>query len=110
MNREFLLPLVQSQRWKLWLAALGGVVVAIAYIAPEEVTGIVDAEPATLRLFAIVAGLVTMVALWASVRCPSCGLKLVWHAMSTESARAWLSWLLDAKSCPKCGYRPPPRV
>ena len=110
MNQEVLPPLVQSQQWKLWLAAVAVGVVAIAYVAPERVSEIVSLRPVTLELVATAVGLVTMLAVWASVRCPSCGLQLVRHAMSTKSANAWLSWLLDAKSCPKCGYHSPPRV
>ncbi len=110
MNQEFLPPLVRSQRWKLWLAAVAVGVVAVAYIMPEQVSGIVNVRPVTLELLATAVGLVTIFSAWASVRCPSCGLNLVRHAMSTKSANTWLSWLLDAKSCPKCGYHPPPRV
>jgi len=108
VNREFSRPLVQSHQWKLWLAAVAVGLIAIAYIAPERVSAIVSLPPVTLELVATAAGLVTMLAVWASVRCPSCGLQLVWHAMSTKGASTWLSWLLQAKSCPKCGYNSSP--
>jgi len=109
MNQGFSRPLVQSQRWKLWLGAAAIGVVATAYVVPERVAELVGLQPVMLELVATAIGVATMSAVWASVRCPSCGLRLISHAMSTRSANAWLSWLLVANSCPGCGYRPPPR-
>jgi len=108
MNQEPAPRLVHSQRWKLWLAgvAVGGV--ATSYFLPEGASGALSPRPVILEVVATVIGLGAMFAAWASVRCPNCGLKLVWHAMSTKSANDWLRWLLDAESCPKCGYHPPP--
>jgi len=107
MNQEFLRPLLRSQGWKLWLGAAAVAVVATAYVLPERVAEIVRMQPVTLELVATAVGVATMFAVWAYVRCPSCGLRLIGHAISTKSANTWLSWLLDAKSCPECGYRPP---
>lgn len=110
MNQEFSRPLVHSQRWKLWLGAAAIGVVATVYVVPERIAELVSLEPVMLELVATTVGLAAMFAVWASVRCPSCGLRLISHAMSTKSANAWLSWLHDARSCPGCGYRPPPRA
>jgi len=70
MNQEFLPSLMRSQRWKLWLAAVAVGVVAIAYIMSERISAIVNVRPVTLELFATAIGLVTMFAVWVSVRCP----------------------------------------
>jgi hypothetical protein len=41
----------------------------------------------------------------ASIRCPGCGCRVVWHAMATESFRSWgdvFEWV----ACPECGLCP----
>jgi len=108
MNQEPARPLVHSQQWKLWLAAAAVAGVATAYFLPEGATAALSLRPVMLKLVATAIGLGVMFVAWTSVRCPNCGLRLVWHAMSTNSANDWLRRLLDAKSCPKCGYHPPP--
>jgi hypothetical protein len=52
MNQEFACPLVQSQRWKLWLGAVAIGVVASAYVMPERVAELVSLQPVTLELVA----------------------------------------------------------
>ena len=44
--------------------------------------------------------------LWAgyAVDCPKCHLRLMFHAMSKESASGWLGWVLLCSKCPRCGY------
>jgi endogenous inhibitor of DNA gyrase (YacG/DUF329 family) len=49
-------------------------------------------------------GLATLVAACIAVRCPSCGMSLVWHAVSKKPFGAWLEWLLTETTCPKCGF------
>ena len=39
-----------------------------------------------------------------SIRCPSCGSRWVWEAISRHSANRWLSALLTKAACPACGY------
>ena len=110
MNQEPAHPLLRLQRWKLWLAAAAAAGVAAAYFVPEEAAAVLSLRPLMFRSVATAIGLSAMFVASTSVRCPNCRLKLVWHAMSTNSANDWLRWLLNAKSCPVCGYHPPPGV
>lgn len=36
--------------------------------------------------------------------CPRCRLNLLWHAMTRAKDADWFSWVIDARSCPRCGY------
>ena len=38
-----------------------------------------------------------------SIRCPTCGSRWFWRAMSTQPSGNWLNWLVAQKGCPKCG-------
>jgi hypothetical protein len=52
-----------------------------------------------------VFGLCALFWVVASIRCPRCACRVVWHAMSTESFRSWgevFSWA----TCPVCGLCP----
>jgi hypothetical protein len=54
----------------------------------------------------IAALVVLMVLLWLgfSVICPSCKLRLLFHAMKTHSVGEWLGHAIYDRSCPRCGF------
>jgi hypothetical protein len=39
-----------------------------------------------------------------AVRCPQCGLRLFWYAVSSKECGSWFGWLLNNSCCPKCGF------
>jgi hypothetical protein len=39
-----------------------------------------------------------------AIQCPGCHAKWVWNAMRRHSVNRWLYALLEARSCPVCGY------
>lgn len=60
----------------------------------------------TRALLAAAAVLLAFAAwLWAvlAVRCPSCGARLFWRAISEHGIVDWLTWLESLSSCPDCG-------
>jgi endogenous inhibitor of DNA gyrase (YacG/DUF329 family) len=59
---------------------------------------------AIVTLGGAAAGLGLFVFGCLSVRCPSCGARWVWDAISKRPANAWLASLLGSRVCPKCGY------
>jgi hypothetical protein len=82
--------------------ALGVLIVAgIAFIA-----GLISSDE-RIELLGNVAALIMLFALLAlgyAVSCPSCGLRLAFHAMSTQGAGDWVHQLVYAESCPRCGF------
>jgi len=96
--------LVAPQRWKLWLGAVAVAAVGACYVAPDSLAALLGTSAAMLKLAASAAGLLTLAAACLGIRCQSCGLSLMWHAVSTKSANAWLGWLLDVHTCPRCGH------
>ena len=42
-----------------------------------------------------------------SVRCPHCGLRIVWYGVSKKDHREWFTWLMTVEQCPNCGYVAP---
>ena len=39
-----------------------------------------------------------------SVRCPRCGLRIVWYGVSKKDHREWFTWVTTLERCPGCGY------
>lgn len=99
--------LIEPQRWKLWLLAALLIVSGVGLFAPAVVASLVGSGPALVNLAAVALGCFVLVGAALSVRCPACGLSLAWYALSKQAHHSWLSWLLDTKACPRCGFSYP---
>jgi hypothetical protein len=90
---------------QLWKCYLGTAVVLLGAALIWIGTSRMDAPAATgidIMLAGIVVGLAGMVWSALAVRCPKCGTRLVWRAVSEQSTANWLMWLLHLDSCPSC--------
>jgi hypothetical protein len=96
--------LIRRHRGNLFACAGVLIGVGACYVAPERVAAVVGTSTAMLKLAASATGLAVLAWAASTVRCQRCGLSLVWHAVSTKPAGDWLRWLLEAKSCPRCGH------
>lgn len=88
------------QLWKLYLSLiliiLGGLQLLIAIVNMER-HGL---------LFVFGALLLVAIGLLGGglfIRCPKCGAKLLWKALTDAPASRWLHWLLTFSHCPVCG-------
>jgi hypothetical protein len=95
-----------GQGWKLAIAAVllfgGGILVAIM------VSGRADNLEPGAAITILLAGLFLSLGgglAWPtySIRCRSCGLKLLWHAVSARPHHDSIEWFLLVDSCPDCG-------
>lgn len=105
MSRTSHPQLVAPQRWKLWFWATGLAIAALGLFCSALVGAALGIDPTLLQIGGTLAGLFVLVGASLSVRCPSCRLSLVWHALSKHSHDRWLSWLLDVNVCPRCGFK-----
>lgn len=95
--------LMDRQRWKLWLFGACFGVVGMGLWFSQFVAAMLSVAPAAVMFGATALEFLILVAACVAIRCPSCRLSLPWYALSKKPAAAWLSWLLDAKACPRCG-------
>jgi hypothetical protein len=101
------MSLQDSLAWRLHSGklrvAIGVVLVAgVAFIA-----GLIS-DDVRIEVLGNVAALIVLLGLLALgyvISCPSCGLRLVFHAMTAGAGRNWLRHLLYSDSCPRCGFR-----
>lgn len=98
------LPRIAPQRNKLWLWAVVLATSSVCVFAREPLSPVVGANAVSLMLAGIALGAIALLGVSLSVRCPRCGLSLAWYALSTQSHSAWLLWLLNAQTCPRCNF------
>jgi endogenous inhibitor of DNA gyrase (YacG/DUF329 family) len=96
--------LVTPQRWKLWLWAALFTLSGAGIFVPDLLAAAIGASPVLVLAGAIALVIIVLVGVSLSIRCPACGLKLAWHALSKHAQHRWLAWLLDVRTCPKCGF------
>jgi predicted RNA-binding Zn-ribbon protein involved in translation (DUF1610 family) len=103
LDRSFLTQ--TGQQWKL-LTALA--LMGIGLYFTVGLSG--HAESSTRGLLYFFSGLslsfAAMIWLAVSVRCPKCGVRLVWRAATTRDVGDWLGNLLRSGKCPSCGFEP----
>jgi len=102
MQRRSLLTRTR-QMWKLHVVALSWVVatalclaeIALARVEPRWIVDTLPTIAAFLGLF-VAWGVLT-------VRCPSCGTRLLWKAALEQRPGSWWLWLSSLQTCPVCG-------
>jgi len=94
-----------SQLWKLYLSLIlaisGALLVFLTVVYVEHLT------PRSGFLLLFGGFSIAAIGLLAGsffVRCPMCGAKLLWKALSEAPASRWLHWLLTLSKCPVCCY------
>jgi len=96
-----------QQSRKFWCAlltfSLGGSMV----LAQSALQGLLGQGFALgVALLATFTSLAALGWLAVALRCPACGLRLLWRAVTNERATEWLIWLLSLSRCPLCHFRP----
>jgi hypothetical protein len=90
-----------GQAWKL-RSLLGAYVAAVMAFADQWLRD--------SRWFLPVMCLATLVAAvslaipWWGIKCPTCGARWFWLAISKRHAEGWKHWLSSQSTCPVCGY------
>ena len=98
--------LISSQSWKLWLGFGVLAIAGVFLFVPLQQSLVIEGFAWPTKLLGTGIGLIAFLWLTLAVVCPRCKLRLFWHAVSTKHTSNWLGWLLDASSCPRCGYEP----
>ena len=96
--------LLLHQRWKLWLLGLMFTIAGLLEFGGVAFGAYFGAPPSLVSLGGTVIAMAALLTGFLVLRCPKCHLSLLWHAVSTKPPGAWLGWLLDARTCPRCGF------
>lgn len=92
-----------GQLWKLLvgfaLTSAGPISVGVALKYSSEI----DAGTfGPLVLGGLGASIIGMCFLALSIRCPKCGARWFWQAVSKQDSGKWLLWLMGRDRCPDC--------
>lgn len=95
------------QAWKLVVTAAAFVAAGLTalYVA---LSGPFAAAATTFLVATTLFVLTWVTVAWGclAIRCPRCGLRLLWEALRGQPAMQWLFWLQDMRACPRCGLEP----
>lgn len=86
------------QRWKLdamvWMMVVGGAMLLV---------GIARELWLTVHPVAVLVILASLFWGARTVRCPKCGSRLFWKALSEQTPSRFVIWLIQLQMCPTCG-------
>lgn len=88
-----------GQKWK----EIASYMLILSVPLPKFIT---DYLPGIFLLVLPPVFLVSGILLFASIRCPSCGMRWAWHSVSKISIRKLATWLPSQKQCPECSFKP----
>lgn len=87
-----------GQLWNFYLSQLATVVSGVTLYLGHHID----------RMDAVLVGMgmafAVLVTAALGIRCPKCGSKWFWHAISTQNAGSWYWWLLQETKCPQCEH------
>ena len=93
-----------NQAWKLKaLYAAIAVSGVLMLFAQWRIASLTPNQFALAMLSGVAIGLGGLVASCLFIKCPTCGARWFWHAVSTKHSGSWLHWLESQESCPVCG-------
>jgi hypothetical protein len=72
---------------------------------PDTVGGLIGVNSWAIALAGAVVFFAVLYWLAHGMRCPGCGVNLLWYGLSHAKSGNWLDWLFNQSVCPKCGYR-----
>ena len=98
------ITLVSHQHWKLQSAFASVLLSGSLMWFDRPIADLLGVSHYAPTLVGTLLSIATLVLAAVAVRCPSCGISLVWFALSRKSTGAWLGWLLEETTCPVCGY------
>ena len=96
---------VTGQMWKFWILPVGSLATATIILGafillPTPRNGW---YLATIVL-GLIVGMISFVFPTVFIRCPVCGTRWLWLAVSKKHDTGWFDWLVTQTRCAVCGY------
>jgi len=93
------------QMWKLpaFLVAFPAVGLALMIALVWDVVELPVRHSIVLYLSSLAVLVISYAWVLLTVRCPSCGARVLWLAVKTKTPGEWFNWVVDLESCPICG-------
>ena len=86
-----------EQDWKLFACIIG-----VLIGGGVMLYGVRGDKSVAFILSAIAMEIAVGIFACTSIRCPDCGLRWVWYAVSKTDMNQWLTWLVSFERCPGC--------
>src|SRR3989344_7172998 len=103
MNDNYSIPLIATQKWKLWIWAGLIIMAGMGFLFSNQLASIFAINLLAVNIGSILVSFAAIVGASLSIRCPQCGLSLVWHGLSQKNIGEWLLWLPGGSKYPRWG-------
>lgn len=101
-------PLFMARRGKLLIGSSVMAVSALVTLFGGTVSGWLGVDEVPTKLLGLAVFVISLYWVASNLKCPACGLNLLWYAFGHAKDANWLEWLLHQTECPKCGHRQKP--
>lgn len=93
-----------GQAWKFWVMPIGTIISVVLIFGMQWFKdSLLGGWFPIITLFGILVGLVSFVFPSLAIKCPACGARWFWLAISKKHSTNWFDWLMTQTSCPACG-------
>ena len=93
-----------GQAWKFWIQAFGGLVLVVTTVLTFDDSSMSKESYSILLWGGLAVGGICMIFSFVSIRCPNCGARWFWQAVSKKQKREGVGWFLNLKKCPVCNF------
>jgi len=105
MNREESVLYRTRQGWKFWLMPTGTLICVVAVIGAIRFKDLLPGWQFQAALLIIITLQLASLAYPAiAIRCPNCGARWFWLALTKVRNGSWFNQLMQSE-CIKCGFR-----
>ena len=95
-----------KQAWKFWAVPMGILVSGALIVGAQWYKESIPDRWYLIALYSgILVGAFSIVCPAAAIRCPSCGSRWFWLAISRNDGATWYERLMTQSACSTCGYR-----
>ena len=98
-------PLLTAQRRKLMVGSSIMALSALVTFFGGTLSGWLGVDAVPTKLLGLAVFVISLYWLASNLKCPACGLNLLWHAFGNAKDANWLGGLLHQTVCPRCGYQ-----
>ena len=96
----------KTGQWPKFVASVAALISggAAMFFAVREMPTSAATPVLVLFLGGAAASLGSAIFACIAIRCPSCGARWFWAAVSKQETNHWLPWLMSQPTCPSCSF------
>lgn len=96
---------ISKQSWKLFVSFVGALICfcIMVYGIGRHLNDKSDLA-LMLDLYGLAGTICSAIFGCLFIRCPKCGLRWLWYAVTKQNINGWFPWLVTLQQCPNCDF------